>query len=140
LTEFDGDDDAVQALLTVVGKPTFEHRVAQLRQDRIAAAARTEAENAYLEKGFTILAQRPQWRDTTTVSLHYLRTADGQDATEAAVTDPVHWAVLMTEETVLARAWARAPPMRRGERSEWTTLDYSRSSSRVKATAEIRPR
>jgi hypothetical protein len=76
----DGDDAAVQALLAVAGKPTFEHRVAQLRQDRIATAARTETENIYVEKGFTVLEQRPQWRDTTTVLLRYLRTADGDDA------------------------------------------------------------
>jgi ParB family chromosome partitioning protein len=78
--------------------------VAQPRQDRIATAARTHAETTYAHKGFTVLAQRPQWRDTTTVSLCYLRTADGQEATEAAVTDPAHWAVLMTEDTVLVDA------------------------------------
>jgi ParB family chromosome partitioning protein len=105
LTEFiDGDDDAVQALLAVAGKQTFEHRVAQLRQDRIASAARAHAETAYADKGFTVLEQRPQWRDTTTVSLRHLHTADGQEASEAAVTDPAHWAVLMTEDTVLVDA------------------------------------
>ena len=78
--------------------------MAQPRQDRIATAARTHAETTYAHKGFTVLAQRPPWRDTTTVSLCYLRTADGQEATEAAVTDPAHWAVLMTEDTVLVDA------------------------------------
>ena len=33
--------------------------------------------------------------------LRHLRTGDGQEATEAAVTDPAQWAVLMVEDTVL---------------------------------------
>jgi len=36
--------------------------------------------------------------------LRYLHTADGQEATEATITDPAHWGVLMVEDTVLADA------------------------------------
>lgn len=60
-------------------------------------------------EGFSVLEQRPQWRDTTTVSLRHLRTSDGQEATEAAVTGPAHWAVLMTEDTVLVDAETGEP-------------------------------
>lgn len=104
LTEFDDDEAAVQVLLAVAGTPKFAHRVAQLRQDRIASAARVEAESVYAEKGFAILGDRPPWRDTTQVLLRHLRTADGDIATEAAVVGPAHWAVFMVEDSVLADA------------------------------------
>ena len=63
IIEQDGTE-AVARLVAAAGTPQFEHRVAQLRQDRIADAARAEAETAYTEKGFIVLEQRPQWRDT----------------------------------------------------------------------------
>ena len=109
LTEFEDDDEAAQALLTVAGTPAFDHRVAQLRQNRIAARARAEAETIHAEKGFAILAERPAWRDTSHVALRHLQTADGQETTEAAVTDPAQWAVLLVEDTVLVDAVTGEP-------------------------------
>ena len=49
----------MESLLAVAGGPMFEHRAAQLRQDRVSAQARAEAAAAYAERGFTILDERP---------------------------------------------------------------------------------
>ena len=100
----DDDERAVESLLAVAGGPMFEHRAAQLRQDRVSAQARAEAAAAYAERGFTILDERPQWRDTSAVLLRHLRTPDGREATVAEVTDPTQWAVLMVEEVQLVDA------------------------------------
>ena len=123
LREFEDDPRAVEALVGVAGTASFDHRVAQLRQDRLAAQARTEAETTYADRGFTILAERPQWRDTTTVLLRYLRTADGDEATEAVVTDPSRWAVFMVEDTVFVDA-TNGEPVDEDE-VDWSTEHHS---------------
>ena len=61
----------------------FDHRVAQLRQERIDAAARAQTAKTYAERGFTILDERPGWRDQSWIWLRYLRTADSKEATES---------------------------------------------------------
>jgi ParB family chromosome partitioning protein len=109
LREFEDDPRAVSALLGVAGTASFDHRVAQLRQDRLTEHARTEAETTYADKGFTILTQRPHWRDTTTVLLRHLRTVDGEQATEAVISDPAQWAVFMLEDTMLTDAATGEP-------------------------------
>jgi ParB family transcriptional regulator, chromosome partitioning protein len=109
LREFEGDERAVSALKSVAGTASFDHRVAQLRQERLADAARAEAESTYAERGFTILDERPGWRDTATVLLSHLRTADGAVATDAVVTDPALWTVFMIEETVITDAATGEP-------------------------------
>ena len=109
LTEFDGDEDAINALLAAAGTPGFHHRVAQVRQDRRAERARREAETVYAEQGFTILADRPAWRDTRAVLLRNLRTGDDKEATEAAITDAAQWAVWMVEDTELVDAATGEP-------------------------------
>jgi len=43
------------------------------------------------------------------VALRHLQTADGQETTEAAVTDPAQWAVLLVEDTVLVDAVTGEP-------------------------------
>jgi hypothetical protein len=109
MTYFEQNPTAVRALLDVAGGPMFEHRVAQLRQDRESACARARAETGYAERGFTILEERPSWRDNTRVALRYLRTSDAHDATTDAVTDPARWAVLLVEDTVLVDATTGEP-------------------------------
>jgi ParB family transcriptional regulator, chromosome partitioning protein len=104
LREFEGDERAIGALMSVAGTASFDHRVAQLHQERIAEEARTESESVYADKGFLILEDRPLWRDPARVSLRHLRTADGGEATKAAVTDPTQWAVFMIEDTLLVDA------------------------------------
>lgn len=96
LTEFDTDPDAVTRLISVAGQPQFAHTVAALRQERETAQAYDDAAKAWQERGFRILDQPPLWRDTTCVELRYLRR-DGESVTEAVVTDPAHWAVLLEE-------------------------------------------
>jgi ParB family chromosome partitioning protein len=119
LREFEDDERAVKALMTVAGTAAFDHRVAQLRQEKTAEQARVDAESAYAEKGFTILDNRPLWRDTTTVLLRHLRTADGDEATDAAVTDPAQWAVFMIEDTIVVDA-ASGEPVNEDE-VDWST-------------------
>lgn len=119
LREFEDDERAVRALMGVAGTASFDHRVAQLRQERIAEQARIGAESVYAERGFIILAERPLWRDTTTVLLRHLRTADGDEVTEAVVTDPEQWAVFMVEETVVVDA-ATGEPVDEDE-VDWST-------------------
>ena len=142
LTDFEDDDEAAQELLAVAGTRAFDHRVAQLRQDRIAAKARAEAETTYAEQGFAILAERPAWRDTSHVALRHLQTADGQETTDAAVTDPAQWAVLLVEDTVLVDAVTgrrgrhrlehRAPP-RPATRRRRPPRQHGRAEDRVGA-------
>jgi ParB family chromosome partitioning protein len=119
LREFEGDERAVAALMAVAGTSSFDHRVAQLRQERIADQARIKAESSYADRGFTILGERPLWRDTRTVLLRHLHTADGDAATEAAVTDPLHWAVFMIEDTLVVDA-ASGEPVNEDE-VDWST-------------------
>lgn len=109
LWEFEDDEHAIAALMSVAGSASFDHRVAQLRQERIADQARTEAETVYAERGFTILDDRPLWRDTAMVSLRHLRAEDGAEATTAAVTEPAHWAVFMVEDTLIVDAATGEP-------------------------------
>jgi ParB family transcriptional regulator, chromosome partitioning protein len=90
-----------------------------LRQDRIAAQVRAEAETAYAEEGFVILAERPAWRDTSRAALRHLQDSDGHEVTEAAVTDPTQWAVLLVEDTVLVDA-VTAEPVDEGD-IDWNT-------------------
>jgi ParB family chromosome partitioning protein len=114
----DDDEQAVNTLLAAAGTPAFDHRVAQVRQDRLAARARREAETVYAEQGFTILAERPAWRDTCVVLLRDLRTADDQEATQAAISDAAHWAVWMVEDTELVDATT-------GEQVDEADVDWS---------------
>jgi ParB family chromosome partitioning protein len=109
LREFEDDDTALAELTAAAGTPMFEHRVAQLRQDRISAQARAEATADYAERGFTILEHRPEWRDSEQVLLRHLRTPDSQEATVDAVTDPSQWAVHLVEETYLADSTTGEP-------------------------------
>jgi ParB family transcriptional regulator, chromosome partitioning protein len=101
LTEFDDDQKATEALLKVAGTKMFDHQLAQLRQQRIDDAAYAEAAAHYQAQGYTILDERPQWRDRSRVGLRHLRTADGDIASEEHVTNPAHWAILLVEGEIL---------------------------------------
>ncbi|MFS0901293.1 ParB/RepB/Spo0J family partition protein [Mycolicibacterium litorale] len=97
LSEFDDDPDAIMRLLEVAGTNRFEHRVAEIRQDRAAQQAYQEAAARYAEQGYTVVEDFPAYGDTTCVELRYLRTPEGEAATDEHVTDPAHWAVCLTE-------------------------------------------
>src|SRR4051794_2235832 len=79
----------------------FDHQWAQLRQQRMDAAAYAEAVAHYEGQGYTVLPERPEWRDHSRVGLRHLRTADGDLATEEDVTNPAHWAIVLVESEVL---------------------------------------
>jgi ParB family transcriptional regulator, chromosome partitioning protein len=92
------DQAAVARLLKAAGGPQFDHTVAQLRQEREAAQALAEAADSFAAQGYRVLEDRPARRDTGCVELRWLRTPDGQPATEEAISDPAHWAVWLEEQ------------------------------------------
>ena len=98
LSEFDQDADAIQKLLNAAGGPMFDHTVAQLRQEGEEAQARAEAAQSFAAQGYRVLNERPAWRDASCVELRWLRTAEGNEVTEDAITNPAHWAVWLEED------------------------------------------
>jgi hypothetical protein len=82
----------------------FPHRLEQLRQQRDSQQAYAAAVKDYTDRGYRVIEDTPVWGDTCCVALHHLRTADGKAATEAAITDPAHWAVALYEEDGYADA------------------------------------
>lgn len=101
ITEFEDMPGAISRLMQAAGTRSFEHMVAQLRQERAANAAEAKAAQAYVERGFTWLQQRPDASDPDCIALHHLLTADGAAADEQAVSNPAHWAVQLYETEVL---------------------------------------
>ena len=101
ITEFEDMPGALDRLLSSAGTRRFEHTVAELREERASAEAEAQAAQAYTEKGFTVLEQRPESWDEACIPLHYLVTAEGAEADDNAVTNPAHWAVLLYEDTAL---------------------------------------
>lgn len=99
ITEFEDMPGAVERLMSAAGSGWFEHTVAQLRQQRATDEARAQAAPAYTDKGFTLLEQQPDSWDPACIPLHYLVTADGEEASDDAVTNPAHWAVVLVEDT-----------------------------------------
>ncbi|SBS79039.1 Nuclease [uncultured Mycobacterium sp.] len=116
LTEFESLPGALDRLTHAAGTGRFDHVVAQLREEQISWQAQIKAEAHWREKGFTILDEKPRW-DAGCVELRYLRTADGERVTDAAVTDPAQWAVLVAEE----EAWVDAET---GEAVDESTIDW----------------
>jgi len=105
LAEFEDDPAALARLVNVAGTRYFEHTIATLREARASAEAEAKIAADYAERGFTVLTERPHRTDSAAVPLAHLVTHDAEgaevDATEAAVTDPAQWAVLLYESTVL---------------------------------------
>lgn len=104
LTEFEDLPGAINRLMQVAGTRSFEHVVAQLRQERAAAEAEAAAAQPYVERGFTWLQQRPDASDPGCIAVRHLLTADGAEADEQAVTDPAQWAVLLYETEIVVDA------------------------------------
>lgn len=129
ITEFEDIPGAVDRLLRSAGSGWFEHTVAQLRQQRATDEARAQAAPAYTDKGFTLLEQRPDSWDPACIPLHYLVTADGEEADDDAVTDPAHWAVLLVEDTALC-------DVETGEVVDEETVDWDTEDQPEAAPAE----
>jgi ParB family transcriptional regulator, chromosome partitioning protein len=68
-----------------------------------------------------VIEETPVWGDTSCVALDHLRTADGEQATEAAMTDPAHWAVTLYEEDGYADA--ETGEIVPDESIDWSTQD-----------------
>jgi ParB family transcriptional regulator, chromosome partitioning protein len=100
LTEFEDDPAAVERLLSAAGHGSqhFEHAVSSLRSQRETDALYVEAEKVYVEKGFTVLEDRPRWNDTSAIRLDYLRTVDDNGVSDDIEKEPAHWAVYLTED------------------------------------------
>ena len=94
----------MNTLIEVAGTRRFEHRIQQLRHARESQRAYDAAVAEYTERGYQVIEETPAWGDTSCVSLDHLRTADGEQATKAAMTDPAHWAVTLYEEDGYADA------------------------------------
>jgi len=105
LAEFEDDPAALTRLVNAAGTRQFDYTIAMLRQARASAEAEAKVAGEYAERGFTILSERPHRTDSAAVPLVHLVTHDAEgaevDATEAAITDPAQWAVLLYESTVL---------------------------------------
>ncbi|CPR13152.1 nuclease [Mycobacterium bohemicum DSM 44277] len=101
ITEFEDMPGALERLMSSAGRGWFEHTVAQLRQERATAQARAQAAQVYTDKGFTVLEHRPESWDAACIPLHHLVTGEGDEADDNAVTNPAHWAVLLSEDTAL---------------------------------------
>jgi ParB family transcriptional regulator, chromosome partitioning protein len=68
-----------------------------------------------------VIEESPVWGDTSCVALEYLLTADGEQASEAAITDPAHWAVSLYEEDGYADA--ESGEIVAAESIDWSTQD-----------------
>lgn len=101
ITEFEDMPGALERLMSSAGRGWFEHTVAQLRQERATAQVRAQAAQVYTDKGFTVLEHRPESWDTACIPLHHLVTGEGDEANDNTVTNPAHWAVLLSEDTAL---------------------------------------
>jgi hypothetical protein len=55
---------------------------------------------SFAAQGYRVLDERPAWRDTDCVELRWLRTQDGQQVTEEAISNPAHWAVWLDEVVI----------------------------------------
>jgi ParB family chromosome partitioning protein len=101
LAEFADDQDAVDRLLRCAGGNYFDHELARLRQGREARAAWEDSAARYRTLGFEVLDDRPASFSADHIPLHALRTAAGEEATSADVTEPRYWAVTVEEESVI---------------------------------------
>lgn len=104
VSEFEGDDAAINTLIEVAGTRRFEHRVQRLRQERDSQRAYEAAVHEYTERGFQVIEDSPVWGDVTCVALDRLRDSDDDPVTESVITDPTQWAVIPYEEDGYADA------------------------------------
>jgi ParB family transcriptional regulator, chromosome partitioning protein len=98
LVEFQDDENAIRRLIDAAGTHSFTYTITRLRGERETAQRRAAAAVEYIEQGYTVLDGYPGWNDLTCLSMRYLRTADGNAATEADVKEPAHWAAYLDED------------------------------------------
>ncbi|WP_370185369.1 hypothetical protein [Rhodococcus wratislaviensis] len=79
------------------GRYQFRYIAQRLLDDRAEKAERAAAAQPHLDKGYTILAEEPQYG--TDVLLADLVTSDGSEVTAAHTeTDPARWAVWLSKD------------------------------------------
>jgi ParB family chromosome partitioning protein len=79
------------------GRYQFRYIAQRLLDDRAEKAERAAAAQPYLDKGYTILAEEPQYG--TDILLADLVTADGSEVTTAHTeTEPARWAVWLSKD------------------------------------------
>ncbi|MFE5702179.1 ParB/RepB/Spo0J family partition protein [Rhodococcus koreensis] len=94
--ETEGDTEAVEKLMTA-GRYQFRYIAQRLLDDRAEKAERAAAAQPYLDRGYTILAEEPQYG--TDVLLADLVTDDGSEVTTAHTeADPARWAVWLSKD------------------------------------------
>ncbi|MEW5811509.1 MAG: ParB N-terminal domain-containing protein [Actinomycetota bacterium] len=100
LAEFEGDANAVQRLMGAArfGGSNFAHTLSSLRLEREVAALFDAAERDFAERGYTVLADRPRWTDTSAIAEDYLRTSEGEALPADIEKKPEHWVVYLVEE------------------------------------------
>ncbi len=129
LTEFDAFPGALDRLTAAAGTRRFEHVVAQLREEQASWQEQQEAESQWREKGFTVLDEQPSFTDASCVELRWLLTAEGDEATENAVTDPSQWAVVIEEDNAVLDAET-------GEIVDESTVDWNTEDDAEAVPAE----
>lgn len=98
IAEFDGDDDAVEALTQAAQRGYFDHAVGQLRVARESAQSRELAGKPYADAGFTVLSKRPTYGEGP-VPIYRLHDKDGHGTPEVPDQNQAHlWAVWLEEE------------------------------------------
>jgi ParB family chromosome partitioning protein len=108
LTEVDDDSDAVARLMDVAGTPRFDHVLAQIKADRVSAQFRAQEAARYVERGFTVLDERPYGWHLDRIPLRSVSVAgeDGEpgEVDPATSSAPQAWAVWLEEYTEYADA------------------------------------
>lgn len=99
LVEFENDPDAIAYLVQAQSPGEFEHRVAERRQHAATEAARAQAAKTYVERGYTILTQRPTWGAADSLlRLDFLCTPERATVDEEVpATNPQLWSVWLEE-------------------------------------------
>ena len=111
LAEFEDDENAVERLLRAASynASNFEHTAATLRSERAVEEMFATAEKDFGDRGYTVLQDRPSWRDLAAVFLDNLQTVDGQEVPEDFEKKPEHWAVFLVEAEILVDAQTGEP-------------------------------
>lgn len=98
MVEFEDDERAVELLARDARHGRFEHTLANLRTRKEQRARRHAAAKPFLDKGFTLLDERPyQLLQTGMQRLSWMTKQDGEQVTPDDIADPTKWAIWLTD-------------------------------------------
>lgn len=131
LAEFDNDPEAAQYLCAAATPGDFDHRVSELRQKALTAAAWETAAQPLREKGFEVLDERPGWSSELTANSR-IRLCD--DSGETPDVDVCHqrpqlWAVWLEEVAIFRN-------VETGEEVDEHDVDWDIDAADVEAIPE----